>query len=899
MDGFRAAWLALFALGCSTPGGLEPSQEESRDDAVTPATTRAPLALSKELAARLPERANGAIELTSPTRDAAVEVRLVGARDIASEPDAPGEARSALPSTLEGRRYRDALGPGWDLRLKASGHGVEDYVTALGPTTLRYEVTLSHGIAGLRRTRDVVEFVDAAGTPVFRAANAAAIGADGERRRLPLRVEGCAVDEDRRPPWGRTPVAPGSDHCDVVLELPEDIAYPAEIDPVWSATDDMTDERYDFEAAPLPGGQAIVLGGRGFGYLDGIEVFDAMSKTWSPAGITLNVPANYFQLTTLDDGKLLVTGGHYAPPGPVNESTSNRVFILNPQIMDLAEVAPMAEAREVHTATRLPGNRVIVAGGQPDGSLITLGSSEIYDADTNTWTPGPDLNTARYDARAVDIGSGRVLLVGGLSNATSAIYKSEVYDDVAGSWGDEIGTANPRWGHTLTRLGDDRVLLVGGYATTQLSPTTEIYDIVAGTWNTINTPGIPLRVEAAAVAGPLGGVLVSAGCTYNDGECGDAIHLPLGDIIWFDPSGGPPVPFDSLPVRRGRHSMVALDNGSFLLMGGENSLALPEKDSYLFEPYQPGEPCEYNFLCNGGHCVDGFCCDTACDGECQACTAALTGGADGTCAAVTDGSDPDGDCSDDGSPSCQHNGACNAGACDSYSGPECTPSTCTDDAECTSGHCVEGICCNEACDAGCKSCRKANTDGAEGVCALVRAGTDPKDACMDGTGTSCGDVLLCDALGDCKVGTDLCAAYSCNAEGCFDDCNADDACSDGFVCIAKACVDEALLCDGSDALQADGTTKSCAPYVCKGRGECPSSCSSVDDCAKGFVCDEQARCVSTPPTSGGDDGCACALAPSDRDAEGRTHGAQVIALGLVAWLRNKRRRAARLARATR
>lgn len=889
MRGIRAASLALLAAGCAVNG-----QDSAPAEGDTlPVAARAELVLSPDLRALLPDRADGAIELVHPGRAATVEVRLVGARASAGELDGPGDG-------LEQRRYRSALGPGWDLRLRAGRDGVEDYVTALAPTTLRYEVKLVQGIAGLRRTRDVVELVDAAGTPVFRAARAAAVGADGARRRLPLRVEGCAVDEDPRPPWGRAPIPPGSGHCDVVLDLPGDLAYPAEIDPLWSATGDMVEPRFDFEAAPIAGAKALVVGGRGFGYLDGIEEFDAASKTWSPSGAVLKTPGNYFQLTTLDDGKLLLTGGHDAPPGPVSESASNRVFVFNPQIHDLAEVAPMAVARESHTASRLPGNRVIVAGGDPLPSIQTLVSSEIYDADTNTWVSGPDLNTPRYDARAVEIGPGRVLVTGGLSNLTTTIYQSEIYDDATGLWGELTNTQNPRWSHTLTRFGDDRVLLVGGYAASQLTPTTEVFDINAGTWSTLNTPGVPLRVLAAAAAGPLGGAMVSGGCTTDDGYCGGpGVDLPLADIVWFDPAGGPPVSFASLPEARGRHRMVALDDGRYVLMGGQDASALPLDDSYIFEAFAEGEPCQHDFACGSGHCVDGVCCDAACGGVCEACTTALTGEPNGTCAAVVDGSDPDADCTDSGAPACQQNGLCKGGSCDSYAGPDCAPSACTEDTECGSGHCVEGICCNEACEAGCKSCRAANTGGPEGVCGLVRPGTDPKDACADGTGTSCSDVLLCDALGDCKVGSEICAGYSCNGDGCFVDCNTDEACNEGFVCIAKACVDEALLCDGTDALQADGSTTSCAPFLCRGRGECPATCASVDDCAEGFVCDDEARCVSAPPTSGGDAGCTCVLGAPDRSAEGPPRGALGIALGLGAWLRNKRRRAARQARAAR
>jgi hypothetical protein len=68
-------------------------------------------------------------------------------------------------------------------------------------------------------------------------------------------------------------------------------------------------------------------------------------------------------------------------------------------------------------------------------------------------------------------------------------------------------------------------------------------------------------------------------------------------------------------------------------------------------PCSPGVDCRY---CASGNCVDGVCCDTACDGECEACAAAAGALADGVCTTVAPGTgscpggEPDGGGSDDG-----------------------------------------------------------------------------------------------------------------------------------------------------------------------------------------------------------------------------------------------------------
>ena len=44
-----------------------------------------------------------------------------------------------------------------------------------------------------------------------------------------------------------------------------------------------------------------------------------------------------------------------------------------------------------------------------------------------------------------------------------------------------------------------------------------------------------------------------------------------------------------------------------------------------------GTPCTTGSSCKSGACVDGVCCDQACDGLCEACTFALSGSPSGTC----------------------------------------------------------------------------------------------------------------------------------------------------------------------------------------------------------------------------------------------------------------------------
>jgi hypothetical protein len=66
-----------------------------------------------------------------------------------------------------------------------------------------------------------------------------------------------------------------------------------------------------------------------------------------------------------------------------------------------------------------------------------------------------------------------------------------------------------------------------------------------------------------------------------------------------------------------------------------------------------GKKCLAASDCTSGSCVDGVCCNTACNGLCQRCNAA---GSVGTCSFIPDGQDPDNECP--GNNVCNGAGGC-------------------------------------------------------------------------------------------------------------------------------------------------------------------------------------------------------------------------------------------------
>jgi len=265
-----------------------------------------------------------------------------------------------------------------------------------------------------------------------------------------------------------------------------------------------------------------------------------------------------------------------------------------------------------------------------------------------------------------------------------------------------------------------------------------------------------------------------------------------------------------------------------------------------------GSACNADFECTTGFCVDGACCNTACDGLCESCLAGETGNADGTCDAVQLGSDPRGDCA--GSAVCDGSRGCltsNIG------------SPCTTTAECNNSLCVDGLCCNALCSGTCESCRGADHPGqGAGFCANIVDGSDPDAECP---GTA-----ACDGQGACwttALGSACSADHQCSSGFCADGLCCDTAC--GATC--ESCLASATgASSGSCAPVANGQdpNNECGAAACDGNGACwavatGSPCAFAHECSSGFcsdslccnkACDLECEACDGINTTGGTEG---------------------------------------------
>ena len=102
--------------------------------------------------------------------------------------------------------------------------------------------------------------------------------------------------------------------------------------------------------------------------------------------------------TLLPDGKVLIAGGE------INGTVLDTAQIFDPAMNVRTFVHQLSTARAGHTATLLPYGKVLLAGGYyADPNQIYLSATELYDAPTDTWSAGPALNIARRDLSLIHI----------------------------------------------------------------------------------------------------------------------------------------------------------------------------------------------------------------------------------------------------------------------------------------------------------------------------------------------------------------------------------------------------------------------------------------------------------------------------------------------------------------
>src|SRR5437868_6736626 len=185
-----------------------------------------------------------------------------------------------------------------------------------------------------------------------------------------------------------------------------------------------------------------------------VTLIDASSSSQVEQLGPLAVPRTGHAATGLADGRVLITGGRDSV-GTIVATAE----VVDPANQTSTAIGMLNTARIDHTATLLADGRVLIAGGT--GASGALASAEIFDPanlGAGFRMLSATMGAARARHTATRLHDGRVIIAGGDVDGTA-----EIFEPTAESFSSTLlAMAAPRIGHTATLFSDDSVLLAGG-----------------------------------------------------------------------------------------------------------------------------------------------------------------------------------------------------------------------------------------------------------------------------------------------------------------------------------------------------------------------------------------------------------------------------------------------------
>ena len=298
----------------------------------------------------------------------------------------------------------------------------------------------------------------------------------------------------------------------------------------WASTSDMPWPRYAAGVARV-GGSVLVSGGctatgpASCAPAATAALFDVALAQWTPID-DMAAPRAMHRAFALPGGGAIVVGGRTSDEPMTGALATTE--LLDPATGTWAPGAPMGTARDLFGAAVLPDGRVAVVGGIASAADDPLGlaSAELYDPASAAWEAAPDAPYPRRSPSVTALVDGRLLVLGGVS--LSPLASADLYDPATRTWASTGAAAVARLGHTARLLANGWVLAAGGVGgdgtvAELLSP----HPTAGDSWSL--TAALPEgRASATTALLPGGGVLIAGGWA-------GASDVALASAVVFEP----------------------------------------------------------------------------------------------------------------------------------------------------------------------------------------------------------------------------------------------------------------------------------------------------------------------------------------------------------------------------
>lgn len=334
--------------------------------------------------------------------------------------------------------------------------------------------------------------------------------------------------------------------------------------------------RAQHTATTLPDGRVLVTGGTdGQGTFQSSEVFDPVANAWTPlqSMMTVNGFDSARQLhtaTLMSNNRVLIAGGLGVDTQGGQFTALASCVVFDPASDSFTATGAMPQARGWHSAASLPNGQVLVAGGVND-QLASLNSSATFDPAAGQWTAAGNSGPHTWGA-LVTVGQQTIIAGGcgvtynqGFQISALAQPITERYDAQARTFGQAANNVGDRIYYAGARSSGGKALFAGGLGVSgqNLVPadTTEVYDPSQNAF--VAGPAMSLArfsVEIAEI-GSSGDMLIVGGI---DGQANTAV----GEV--FQMSTNTIVGQASMAEARVDHKVVTLNDGRILVVGGSD-----------------------------------------------------------------------------------------------------------------------------------------------------------------------------------------------------------------------------------------------------------------------------------------------------------------------------------------